>query len=213
MAPPVALRAALPQLSDHLDRLLEHLQAHIGVGPGVAEDVLVEGLAAAHSERELAVEQHRRGRGGLRDHRRMDPHRRTGHGGGDVHARNRRRDRADRRPDKRTVALLMIPRVVVIGDPQALEPGVVCSDRLGDQIPRAPLLRRQEVPDLHLRSSLTLDPLPAQSPPNQPKRFPVTGQSCHIALIQHAGKSKSSGLTSPPTDRSCTRPCFDDRTA
>jgi hypothetical protein len=41
----MALVAALPQHPDDLDGLLEHLEAHIGFGPAVAEDVLVERFA------------------------------------------------------------------------------------------------------------------------------------------------------------------------
>ena len=53
----MARAAALPEQPDDLDRLLEHLQAHVGLGPAVAEDVLVERLAAADAEREATVEQ------------------------------------------------------------------------------------------------------------------------------------------------------------
>ena len=84
-----------------LDRLLEHLQAHVGLGPVVAQDVLVERLAGADAEREAAVEQDgRRGRG-LGDDRRVDAHRRAGHAGGDVHAGRRLGERADHRPHER----------------------------------------------------------------------------------------------------------------
>ena len=55
MTAAVALLAALPQRADDLDRLLEHLQPHVGLGPAVAEDVLVERLAAADAEAEAAL--------------------------------------------------------------------------------------------------------------------------------------------------------------
>ena len=54
--------AALPHPAHDLDRLLEHLQPHVGLGPVVAEDVLAERLAGPDAEREAPVEQHRRGR-------------------------------------------------------------------------------------------------------------------------------------------------------
>ena len=50
----VRLLAALPEQADDLDRLLEHLEALVGQRPAVAEDVLVEVLAAADAEEEAA---------------------------------------------------------------------------------------------------------------------------------------------------------------
>ena len=52
----MAVLAALPQRPHDLDGLLEHLQAHVGRRPAVAEDVLVERLAAADAEGEAALE-------------------------------------------------------------------------------------------------------------------------------------------------------------
>ena len=45
------LDAALPQQADDLDRLLEHLEALLGERPVVAEDALVQRLAAAEPSR------------------------------------------------------------------------------------------------------------------------------------------------------------------
>ena len=47
-----------PQPADDLDGLLEHLEALVGTGPAVAEDVLVERLAAPDAECEAPAEQH-----------------------------------------------------------------------------------------------------------------------------------------------------------
>ena len=55
VATPVVLGAALPQHPNDLDGLLEHLEPLVGLGPGVAEDVLVERLAAADAEAEVPV--------------------------------------------------------------------------------------------------------------------------------------------------------------
>jgi predicted kinase len=49
----------LPERADHLHRLLEHLEAFVGLRPAVAEDVLVERLAAAQAERDAPFQQHR----------------------------------------------------------------------------------------------------------------------------------------------------------
>ncbi len=72
---------AAVQQPDDLDGLLEHLLAHAHRGPRVAEDVLVERLAAADPQYELAVKLHGGGRGGVGDDRGMDAHRRTRHRG------------------------------------------------------------------------------------------------------------------------------------
>src|SRR4029079_18466445 len=56
VAAAVALVAALPEQPHHLDRLLEHLQAHVGLGPLVAEALLVERLAADAAEQHYTVE-------------------------------------------------------------------------------------------------------------------------------------------------------------
>ncbi len=51
MAATVALHASLPQLPDDLDRLFEHLEALVRGRPAVSQDVLVEGLARADTQR------------------------------------------------------------------------------------------------------------------------------------------------------------------
>ena len=76
--------------------------------------------------------QHGRGRGGLGDDRRVDAYRRAGD-----RRRDRQRaasdDRADHRPHERALALLVVPRVEVVADPERLEAG-----RLGGLAPAAP---------------------------------------------------------------------------
>ena len=161
VAPVVALVAALPQQPDHLDRLLEHLQPNVGLGPAVAEDVLVERLPAADAELEAALVQHAAGRRRLRDDRRVDADRRAGDAGRHWEA-GRLGERADDRPHERAVALRVVPRVVVVGDPQCVEAGRLGSARLLDQLARTELLARQEVPDLHAESGYGSS---AESPP------------------------------------------------
>ena len=116
----VADLVAAVQQPDHLDGLLQHLQAHAGRRPRVAQDVLVERLAAADAQREPAVElDGRRGRG-LREIAGWI--RTVGQvtavvTGSDVASRQR----ADHPPHERALALLVVPRVEVVGDPQPLE--------------------------------------------------------------------------------------------
>ena len=117
----VAVLAALPQRAHDLDRLLEHLQAHVGLGPVVAEDVLVERLAAADAEVEAPPVQDRAGRGGLRD-RPRDGCARSGRSRPSSRAGSvASGERADDRPHERAVALLVVPGVVVVGDPERVE--------------------------------------------------------------------------------------------
>jgi hypothetical protein len=138
-----------PQPADDLDRLLEHLQAHVGRRPGVAEDVLVQRLPRADAELEAPAEHHGRRRRRLRDDRRVHPQRRARDRGDHRHAVGHLRERADHRPDERAVALRAGPRVVVVGDPQRVEPRVLGLARLAKQVVRAVLLARQEEADPH----------------------------------------------------------------
>src|SRR5581483_4905999 len=80
------------------------------------------------------------------DYRRMDAHR----GAGD-RRRDRQRDglgqRPDHRPHERALALLVVPGVEVIGDPQAFETRVLRKPGLTDQVPGSVLLAGQEEAD------------------------------------------------------------------
>jgi len=146
----MALLAALPQQADHLDSLLEHLQAHVGLGPAVAQDVLVERLAAADAEPEAPLVHDRASRGGLRDDGRVDAHGGAGDAGGDRQLGDLS-ERPDDRPHERAVPLLVVPRVVVVGDPQRMEARLFGAPRLVDELTRPELLTRQEAPDPHRR--------------------------------------------------------------
>ena len=149
----MALHAALPQAADDVHGLLQHRPALLRARPAIAQDVLVERLAAAEPEREAPFEQDRAGRGGLRDDRRVDPHGRARDGGRDLHLRGRVRERPDHRPHARAVALRVVPRVIVVGDPQAREARVLSHPSLREQLARGILLARQEVADPHARSA------------------------------------------------------------
>jgi len=114
-----------PELPDHLDGLLEHLKAHVGRRPRIAEDVLVEGLPATDPETErAAAHEHGAGRGGLRDDGRVGAHRGTRHRRGDRQVAGLRQG-ADHRPDERALTLRRGPRVEVVADPEPLEAGLL----------------------------------------------------------------------------------------
>ena len=148
MATPVGNLLAGPQLAHQRDGFLEHLQTHVGVGPRIAEDVLVERLAGADAEDEAALVLQGRRRRRLGDDGGMDAQRRTGHARDD-RQRDRLRQRADHAPHERTVALGVNPRVVMIGDPQAREPGGLGHAGLLHQFHGPEFLSGQEVSNFH----------------------------------------------------------------
>src|SRR5215213_2617627 len=123
----VAPGAALPQETHDLDGLLEHLQPHVGPRPAAPEYVLVQVLACPDAQREASIEHHLRGRLG---------------------------QTPDHAPHQRAVALLVVPGVVVVRDPQRLEAGHLGHPGLLYQLERPPLLAGQKVAYLcHARTS------------------------------------------------------------
>jgi hypothetical protein len=140
----VADRIAAPESAHDLERLLEHLQPHVGLRPVIAEDVLVQSLSGADPEGEAAVEQDLRGSGGLSYHGGVDADGGAGHGGGNREVDAGAGESADHAPDKRRLALLVVPGVVVVGDPEPVETGPFGGPRLGDQLCRSIFLTRQE---------------------------------------------------------------------
>ena len=139
---------ARPQLPHHLDRLLEHLQPHVGARPGVAEDVLVERLAGADAEDEPPLVQHGAGRRGLRDDRRVDPHGRAGDRR--RHRQRRRPGSARRSPTRRTGSAPARRSTDGSGRRStARRTGLLGQPGLLDQLGGRVLLAGQEVTDSH----------------------------------------------------------------
>ena len=119
-----------------------------GFGPAVAEDVFVERFAAADAEVEAALVHDAAGGGGLGDHGGMDADRRAGDAGRHWEAR-RFGERSDHRPYEGAVALLVVPRVVVVGDPERVEARLLRLLGVADQRARVVFLAGEEVADLH----------------------------------------------------------------
>jgi hypothetical protein len=184
----MAAVAALPEQPDHVDGLLEHLQVHVGLRPAVAEDVLVLGLAAADAELEAAVVRHAAGRRGLRDHRGVDPHGRARDRGRDRQGR-RLRQRADHRPHERAMALLVVPRVVVVRDPQGMEAGRLGATGLLHEIARTELLAGKQASDLHA-SELPGHTRPGSAGGHIPDSDPVE--------VQHLGRALDDSTQGAP---------------
>src|SRR4029079_15016842 len=129
----VTLHAALPELADDFDRLLEHLLSYCGLRPAIAEDVLVERLAAANSEREPARHHRSHSSGGLGDDRRVGANRRAGHAGSELEPVGGLGDPAEYGPDERRMPLAIGPWVEVVGDEGKGEAGVLGHLRVADQ--------------------------------------------------------------------------------
>lgn len=132
----------------HPHRLLQHALADWGRWPPVAEDVLVERLAAPDAEHETAVQQYRASGRGLGHDGRVDSH-----GGAGDRGRHRQpahlRDRTDHRPHERALPLLVVPGMEVVGDPQRIEAGPLGHAGLGDQLRWGVLLGRQRITHSH----------------------------------------------------------------
>jgi hypothetical protein len=131
----VADLLARPQSTHHLDRFLQHLQTLVRGGPAIAQHVLVQVLAGADTQLELAVQHDRRGGGSLGDDRRVDAHGGTRDRGGHGQRRGGG-DGTDDAPHERAVALLVEPRVEVVGDPDRSDAGVGRQLRLLHEIER-----------------------------------------------------------------------------
>jgi hypothetical protein len=139
----------MPQQADDLDRLLEHLDPLVGRGPARAGDVLVEVLARADAGEEAARHERLGGRRGLRDDRGVDPDQRARDPGAEAEALRRAGDPADHAPYERAVPLLRDPWVEVVGDQAEAEARLLGRRRVGDEVARPVLLRRERVAELH----------------------------------------------------------------
>ena len=104
----------LGHLQDDVDGLEHPVDALRRLGPVLANDVLVETLAAAHAEEEPAGHEAADGRRSLGDDRRMEAHDRAGDPCTHAQRPGRRRDAAQHRPNERRAALPVGPWVVVV---------------------------------------------------------------------------------------------------
>lgn len=99
------------------------------------------------------------GNAGTSTNRSAEPHRGTGDRCGHREFADLG-DRADRRPDERALPLFVIPRVVVVADPQAIESGVFGHPGLFDQFGGSVFLAGQEVSDLDPADLRSVAPIP-----------------------------------------------------
>ena len=146
----VGLVATPPELADRVDRLLEHLEPLVRRRPLRARHVLVEVLAGADAEEEPPAQHHLRRRRRLGDDRRVDPDQRARDRRPEADPLGRRGDAADHAPDERALALLVDPRVEVVGDEDVLEARLLGAPRVRDEVVRRMLLRGEPVADFHL---------------------------------------------------------------
>jgi hypothetical protein len=96
--------------------------------------VLVQVLAGAQAQEEAPRHHGRRRRRRLRDDRRVDAHRGTGHAGAKAQALGSVGDRADHAPDERAVALAVDPGVKVVGDQREGEADLLGAPGVAHQV-------------------------------------------------------------------------------
>ncbi len=171
------------QLPDDLDGLAQHVLPGRDAGPALADDVLVEVLAAAEAQGEAALGEELEGRGLLRDDGRVVAHRRAGHVGHEVDPARRVGDGAEDGPRVRRVALLGEPGGVVVARDEEVEAGVLGAHRGVDELAGAVLLGHQgEAEAGHGGGSFRCggaDPAPLPRSPRVSRRLGVgTGAAC-----------------------------------
>ena len=143
------------QRADDLDGLDEHLLAGGDARPALADDVLVEALAAAEAEREPAVGQDLQRRGLLRDDGGVVAQGRAGHVGHQLDPLGGLGDGAEHRPRVRRVTLLGEPRRVVVARDLEVEADPLGLPGVAHQLLRAALLGHEGVAEArHARSSV-----------------------------------------------------------
>ena len=159
----MVVQFAAPQRPDHPDGLLQHLEAHLGDGhrsPKMcsfsASPVPTPSPKRPSSSSALVAAAWATTAGWIRT---------VGQVTAVVTGSARRRDRPDHRPDERALALLVVPRVEVVGDPQGVETASrPPPDRsTGGRV----LLGRQEIPNLHASVSFPMR-LPGQTRSRSP---------------------------------------------
>ena len=140
---------AAQEPADDPDRLLEHLQPDVRRRPALADDVLVQRLAGAHAEdaghpaacAAAVAAAWATTAGWVRTVGQVT----AVVTGSEVTWLQG----ADHRPDERALALLVVPRVEVVGDPQALETGALGQLCLSQQLLGWVFLAGQEVSEPH----------------------------------------------------------------
>lgn len=100
------------------------------------------------ARRDLPPHQRGAGRRCLGDDRGMEADEWARHAGAELERARCLRDRADRRPDEWAFALLVEPRVKVVGDDAVPEPGLFRACSIRNELFRPELFRGERVPDL-----------------------------------------------------------------
>jgi hypothetical protein len=129
-----------PELTDDVDRLLEHLEPLRRGGPTFAGHVFVEVLPRPHAEEESAGHHGGGRRGRLCDERRMHPDQRTRDAGPDTHPVRHRGDATQDAPHEGALALPRDPGMEMVRDQREREPRSLGGRRMPDQLGRLVLL-------------------------------------------------------------------------
>src|SRR5258706_6902763 len=192
---PVAPAAAPPEEPQDLDRLAEHLPAHLDGRPVPPQNMLVQIFPGAEAEKKT-VRHHEGARGrGLGDDRRVGAQGGTGDAGPERQAPRRLGNAADHAPDERAVPLAPDPRMDVIGDEREGEPAVLGDAREAHEIGRRVFFARQRVARLHygaLPSAASAPPRWLKKPSNF--RSGVVTRRSGILLRSISLKAFSTGM-------------------
>src|SRR5438270_1136177 len=105
---------ALPEFTDHLDRLLQHLVPNMDRRPSLADDMLVEILSSAKAEHEAAIAHQRDRRRHLRHDGGMVTNDRAGDHRHQLHTTRPAGNRSQNAPRKWALALLLEPGMEVV---------------------------------------------------------------------------------------------------
>src|SRR5262245_34527390 len=114
----------------------------------LAQNMFIQALAGTDAKEEAARQQRGDSGGGLRNDGWMNTHRGAGDGGADFQSLGYLRESTQHGPDKRTLALPLDPRMIVIRDHGEIEARRFCALRALDQLARRLFLAAKFVADL-----------------------------------------------------------------
>ena len=137
----MTLTSALPEKTYNLHSLLEHIEPHVGWGPIIGQNMLVEILSPTDAEEEPPG--HHRGarRRRVSDNRRVRPYQRTRHARPQAEAISHLGDCADDAPNEGALPLAICPGMKVVGDEGKCETHLLCSLRVAHEVGRRSALR------------------------------------------------------------------------
>src|ERR1041384_6349375 len=143
----MTLLTAAPQQPDHIDRFAQHFEPDVGRRPSVSRDVLVQILARTHAKHESSGHNRRHSCCRLRNDHRMNSKGRARDTGADSKTLCGMGYCANDAPHKRTLTLLLSPRMEMVRDHRKGEAGFLSALRIANQLVRCVFLATEFVSD------------------------------------------------------------------